>query len=83
MLPFFRIAVFLILTLKGVSTFYAIVVFISDEFLAALVSIKFLFDRISSIGKVKLRFENKNILDVAYTIIFTSMIVLLYTQADI
>jgi O-antigen/teichoic acid export membrane protein len=32
---------------------------------------------------VKAKYENKKVLDVAYTIIFTSMSILLYTQADI
>ncbi len=81
--PFFRLVIFLLLILKGASPFYAIVAFVSAEILAASLSIKFLLDRLSGTGRAGQRVERKKIIGVAYTIIFTSMSVLLYTQADI
>ena len=81
--PFFRLAVFLFLSLKGVSAYYAIVAFVVGEVLAFILSIVFLIQRINRIGHVRKKCDRKKILDVAFSIIFTSMTILLYTQADI
>jgi O-antigen/teichoic acid export membrane protein len=81
--PFFRIVIFLILILNGVSSLFAIIAFIAGEILAVITSIIFLQNKIKGLRPVKKQCNNKEILDVAYTIIFTSMSVLLYTQADI
>jgi O-antigen/teichoic acid export membrane protein len=81
--PFFRIVIFLILILNGISTLYAIIAFVSGEILAVLVSLKFLHNKIKGLRQIERRCDNRKVLDVAYTIIFTSMSVLLYTQADI
>jgi O-antigen/teichoic acid export membrane protein len=81
--PFFRIAVFMILLLKGVSPFYAVVAFVTGEILAVIASIVFLHRKIKGLRSYKKQCDSKAIMDVAYTIIFTSMSVLLYTQADI
>jgi O-antigen/teichoic acid export membrane protein len=81
--PFFKIVILLLLTLKGISPLYATIAFVGGEVLAVIVSIKFLLDKVAALKNVKAQCENKKILEVAYTIIFTSMSVLLYTQADI
>lgn len=81
--PFFRIVIFLILIVKGISPLYAVIAFVAGEILAVTVSIKFLLTKIKRLRPVKTQCEYKKIMDVAYTIIFTGMGVLLYTQADI
>jgi len=81
--PFFRIVIFLILILKDVSPLSAIIAFVSGEILSMFVSVKFLLSRVKKIGNVLPQCNNKKILDVAYSIIFTSMGAMLYTQADI
>lgn len=80
--PFFRLAIFLVLSLQGVSALYAVIAFASGEIIAMIFSIKFLLDRVRKINKVKRKFDKKKILDFAYTIIFTSMSVLLFYEAD-
>jgi O-antigen/teichoic acid export membrane protein len=81
--PFFRITVFLILILNGASPLFAIVAFVAGEIAAVIVSIIFLRKKVKILTTVKTQCDRRKILDVAYTIIFTSMSVLLYTQADI
>lgn len=81
--PFFRIVIFLVLIIKNVSSISAIIAFVLGEIIAVALSINFLLKELKKIGTVKLRCENKKVLDVAYTIILTSVSVLLYTQADI
>ncbi len=44
---------------------------------------KFLMNRVRNLKFVKASYENKKVLEVAYTIIFTGMSIMLYTQADI
>jgi len=80
---FGSIIVFLILTLKGISPLYAIIAFVAGEIFSVLTALKFLFNKIRILKSIKAKYENKKILDVAYTIIFTSMSIILYTQADI
>jgi len=81
--PFFRIAIFLILILQGASPLYAIIAFVTGEILAASASIIFLLNKVKELKPLKKQCEKKEILDVAYTIIFTGMSILLYTQVDI
>ncbi len=81
--PFFRLAIFLLLSLNGVSPFQAIIAYITGEILSSFLSIKFLLSKIKNIAPVKRIYERKRILEVAFTIILTGISVLLYTQADI
>jgi len=82
--PLLRLATFLFLiNLKDASALDAIFAFVVGEFFAMLLSIKFLSGRLKMLSPVKGRYEKREILDVAYTIIFTSMSVFLYTQADV
>ena len=48
-----------------------------------MTAIRFLLKRVTLLKSVKAKYENKKVLDVAYTVIFTSMSIILYTQADI
>jgi O-antigen/teichoic acid export membrane protein len=81
--PFVRIVVFLVLTLNGISPLYAIIAFVAGEITALFLSIKFLSDRLVKIGQVKKQYENKRVLKVAYTIIFASVSMYLFTQTDL
>ncbi|MBI5675673.1 MAG: flippase [Nitrospirae bacterium] len=81
--PFFRIVIFLILTLQGVSSLYAVIAFLAGEILSLAVSIMFLKNVLQKLSPVKKACDKKKVLDVAHTIVFTSMSILLYTQADI
>lgn len=81
--PFFRIVIFLILVIQGVSTLYAAIAYVAGEAVSLIVSIKFLKNRLKKLGPVKKECDKKKVLDVAHTIVFTSMSVLLFTQADI
>jgi O-antigen/teichoic acid export membrane protein len=81
--PFIRIIIFLILMLNGISTIYAIIAFVSGEILALIVSIILLRNKVKELKPVKKQYENKKILSVAYTIIFSSMSMMLYTHADV
>jgi O-antigen/teichoic acid export membrane protein len=71
------------LTLQGISPLYAVAAFVAGEILAALVSVKFLLNRVKPLKHVTPAKEYRKVFDVAYTVIFTSMSVLLYTQADV
>jgi len=81
--PLFRILVFLLLILRDVSPLSAIIAFVAGECMAVIVSIIFLRNKVKLLRPVKKQCDYKKVLDVAYTIIFTSMSVLLYTQADV
>lgn len=81
--PSFKIAVFLILILKGVSPLYAIIAFVAGEILAVIASLLFLHNKVKNLSPLKTQCDKREVLDVAYTIIFTGMSILLYTQADI
>ncbi|MCK5505697.1 MAG: oligosaccharide flippase family protein, partial [Thermodesulfovibrionia bacterium] len=81
--PTVRIGVFLFLTFKGISPLYAVIAFVTGEILALLLSLKFLSKRMAEIRSVKKQCENKRILKVAYTIIFASMSMYLFTQTDL
>ena len=81
--PSFRIAIFLVLLIKGVSPFEAIIAFVAGELLAVMASIIFLLKKVKGIKVPHTKCEHKKLFDVAHTIIFTSMSVLLYTQADV
>ena len=81
--PFFRLAIFLLLAVNGVSPYHAIIAYITGEILSAILSIKYLFSKVKNIEPVKRINERKMILEVAFTIILTGISVLLYTQADI
>ncbi len=81
--PFFKIVVFLLLTLKGIAPLYAVIAFVAGEVLAVIASVIFLQNKIRALKPVEKQCDKKEVLDVAYTIIFTGMSILLYTQADI
>lgn len=81
--PFFRLVIFLLLALNGVSPYHAIIAYITGEILSALLSIKYISGNIKNIAPVKRIYERKRIVEVAFTIILTGISVLLYTQADI
>ncbi|MEW6599770.1 MAG: MATE family efflux transporter [Nitrospirota bacterium] len=81
--PFFRIVIFLILILQDISTLYAIVAFVFGEMLSMIVSVKFLLSKAKRIRAAKKQCDKMKILEVAYSVIFTSMGAMLYTQADI
>ncbi len=81
--PVIKILVFLLLLFKGISPFYAIIAFAAGEILSVIVSIRFLQIRLGALKPVKGQCEKRKVMDVAYTIIFTGMSVMLYTQADI
>ena len=81
--PFFRIVIFLLLTLNGVTPLHAIIAFIIGEILAVSLSIVFLVKKLNKIEPVKQQYENKKVLGVAYTMIFAGFGAYLYTQADL
>jgi O-antigen/teichoic acid export membrane protein len=81
--PFFRIAIFLILTLYAVSSFTAVVAFVGGEVFAVLLSIRFLLNKLTTIKSGRTLYDNRKVLQVAYTIIFSSLSMLLFTQTDI
>lgn len=81
--PSVRIVVFLLLTLKGIAPLYAIIAFIAGEILSVIAAFKFLQNRLITLKPVRVQCEKRNIMEVAYTIIFTGMSVLMYTQADV
>ncbi len=81
--PFVKIMVFLILIMHSVSPLYAILAFVAGEIVAVTTSLAFLRNALQHLRSTVALYEKKKILDVAYTIIFTSMSVLVYTQADI
>jgi O-antigen/teichoic acid export membrane protein len=81
--PLLRIIIFLILILKGASPLYAVIAYVAGEAVSLSVSVKFLRKKLKKLSSVKKQCDTRKILDVAHTIVFTSMSVLLYTQADI
>ncbi|MBI4697587.1 MAG: flippase [Nitrospirae bacterium] len=80
--PLVRIAIFLLLSLKGVSPLYAAAAFVAGELCAVILSVKYLSHVISPLRHIKGQYDKKQIMDVAASIIFASVILLLYTQAD-
>lgn len=81
--PFFKLMIFLLLSLKGASPLYAIAAFISGELLAALFSLKFLFKKMGRDKPAYDRGEYNKIFDIASTLIFTSISVFLFSHADL
>ncbi len=81
--PFLRVTVFLLLCLKGGTPLYAIVAFMSGEFIALFLSIIFLSKKISGIGPTERQSEKKEILNVASTMIITGFAAFLFTRADL
>ncbi len=81
--PIFRIMIFLVLTLKGITPMYAIIAFVLGEMIAVAVSIRFLLSKVSDIGESGIRCDIKRILGVAYSVIFASVSLFLYTQTDL
>jgi O-antigen/teichoic acid export membrane protein len=80
--PFFRLAVFLILTLRAVSSFYAAVAFTAAEMISMFLAIKFLLSKLTA-AKSEKQSEYRKILKVAYTIIFASFSMYLFAQTDV
>lgn len=81
--PFFRLTIFLLLTIIDISSLYAIIAFVSGEILAMALSLIFLLKRVGKIKPVYQWSEYKKVLGVASALIFTNFSWYLYTQADI
>ncbi len=81
--PFLRVVIFLLLSIKGGTPFYAITAFVAGEITAMFFSIKFLSGKISRIRTARRESEYRKVLDVAFTMIFTGVSLFLFTQADI
>ena len=81
--PFFRIVIFLLLALKGVTPLYAIIAFIIGEIVAVFFSIVFLAKKLNKIEPLRKQYENKKVLAVSSTMIFAAFGTYLYTQADL
>jgi O-antigen/teichoic acid export membrane protein len=81
--PVLRLIIFLLLTLKGISSFYAIIAFITGEILAMMLSIRFLSSKLVSVRFTEKQYEVRRLLKVAYTIIFASISMFLFTQTDV
>lgn len=81
--PFFRIAIFLLLSLKGVSALSAIVAFVSGEIIALVFSLIFISKKMNKIKPVYERGEYGKIFGVASTMIFTTLSWFLFTQTDL
>jgi len=81
--PFCRILVFLLLMLIEISPLYAIIAFVSGEIVSAALSVFFLSRRLTPLKSAVAEYESRKILEVAYTIIFASVGLYLYTQTDI
>ncbi len=80
--PFLRLVIFLFLMLKGVGPVDAIVAFVAGEIVAVIMSIIFLQKRVRGLRHIERKCEKRKILDMSYTIIFTTMAILLFTDAD-
>ena len=81
--PFLRVVIFLLLSIKGGTPFYAVTAFVAGEITAMLFSLKFLSAKIKKIGPARRKSEYREVLDVAFTMIFTGLSLFLFTQADI
>lgn len=81
--PFFRLAVFLILTLKAVSSFYAAIAFITGEVVSMFLSMKFLSHKLTAVKSAEKQSDYGKVLKVAYTIIFASFSMYLFAQTDV
>ncbi len=82
-MPSVRVAVFLLLTLNGVTPLYAVIAFVAGEVIALLFSARYLAVRLKKLRSVEKRTEGKRILKVSYTVIFASISMFLFTQTDI
>jgi O-antigen/teichoic acid export membrane protein len=81
--PSIRLILFLLLTLRGISPVYAVIAFVAGEICAALLSIIFLTRKLASLKTVRKEHENTKVLRVAYTIVFSSLSMFLFTQTDL
>ncbi len=81
--PFFRLSIFLLLSLDGMSTLHAVFAFIAGEVIAFILSAVFLFNKLAKTKPSNVRDEYRKILNVASTMIFTTISVFLFTQADL
>ena len=81
--PLVKIVIFLLLILTGASPLYAVIAFVAGEIVACAAALHFIRARLRELRQVQGRCDRRKVLEVAYTIIFTGMSVLLYTQADI
>jgi O-antigen/teichoic acid export membrane protein len=81
--PFFRIIIFLILIVQGVSSYHAVVAYVCGEIFAAVLSIRLLSARLASMRELTAHYEKRKVLKVAYTVIFSSISMLLFTQTDL
>ena len=82
-LPFFRVMIFLLLSLQGASPLYAVVAFILGEVFAMILSIIFLFKKIDKIKTLEHKSEYKKVFNLASTMILTGFSAFLFTEADI
>jgi|Deesub1362A_J573_1020465.scaffolds.fasta_scaffold01197_1 O-antigen/teichoic acid export membrane protein len=81
--PFFRIVIFLLLSIKGGEPLFAIYAFALGELLAVFLSCIFLRKRVKEISTDGYKYEYRKILDVAFTMIFTTFSLILFTQTDL
>jgi O-antigen/teichoic acid export membrane protein len=81
--PFFRILIFLLLSIRGNNPEFAIYAFVAGEALAVLLSAIFLLKKIQTIKTNTHSCEYKEVMSVAFTMIFTSLSIILFTQTDL
>ncbi|GEM_PF-1866211 len=81
--PFLRLVIFLLLSIRGGTPFYAVTAFVAGEIIAMFFSLKFLSAKTGKIGTRVRKSEYREVLDVAFTMIFTGLSLFLFTQADI
>ena len=81
--PFFRIAIFLLLSLQGISSLHAMTAFISGEVLAMFVALSFLLKKMTKDKPVYDRSEYKKVLDLSSTMFFSGVSAFLFTQSDL
>lgn len=81
--PASRITVFLLLSIKGGKPEFAIYAFLFGEVLAVILSGIFLLVKLKAIKTQEHGCEYKKFLDVASTMIFTGITLILFTQTDL
>jgi O-antigen/teichoic acid export membrane protein len=81
--PFLRIVIFLLLLIKGREPTFAIYAFVSGEVFAVILSAVFLIKKTGIIKTKGLQCEYRKVLDVAFTMIFTALSLILFTQTDL
>ncbi len=81
--PALRIIIFLLLSIKGDKPEFAIYAFLSGEILAVFLSGIFLLKKLKGIKTQEYGCEYKKFLDVASTMIFTGLSLILFTQTDL